>query len=257
MTSIAKVIQVASSGTPPGRRKVSLEEVQIIERLKDGDQMALETILGLYAGKLYPVAQRILGDAADSEEVIQDVFWAVYRKAKTFNGKSRLFTWLYRLTVNAALGHLRHRKRKRHVEYEENAAKFAKDGHRPMRPIVDWSSSLDEKYAAQEIHALVGKALDQLKPIDKSIVVLSDMEGLADKEIAGALELTVAAVKTRLYRARLFLRGKLAVQLGYSGRSRLTAQRNRLRFAGFGVAMSHSRAVRGELPQRELARWIN
>jgi RNA polymerase sigma-70 factor (ECF subfamily) len=213
--------------------------------------------LGLYAGKLYPVAQRILGDAADSEEVIQDVFWAVYRKAKTFNGKSRLFTWLYRLTVNAALGHLRHRKRKRQVEYEEYAPKFAKDGHHLTRPIVDWSSALDEKYADQEIHALVGKALDQLKPIDKSIVVLSDMEGLADKEIAGALELTVGAVKTRLYRARLFLRGKLAVQLGYSGRSRLTGQRNRLRFAGFGVAISPSKALRGEVPQRELALWIN
>jgi RNA polymerase sigma-70 factor (ECF subfamily) len=59
-------------------------------------------------------------------------------------------------------------------------------------------------------------ALDQLKPTDKSVVVLSDLEGMSDKEIAGMLGLTVSAVKTRLHRARLFLRGKLAVHLGYS-----------------------------------------
>lgn len=79
-----------------------------------------------------------------------------------------------------------------------------------MRPVVDWSDTLDEKYARQEIQTLIGKALDQLKPIDRTLVVLSDMEGLADKEIAAAVKLTVGAVKTRLHRARLFLRGKLA-----------------------------------------------
>jgi RNA polymerase sigma-70 factor (ECF subfamily) len=62
----------------------------------------------------------------------------------------------------------------------------------------------------------LAQALDQLKPVDKSVVVLSDLEGMSDKEIAATLSLTVSSVKTRLHRARLFLRGKLAVQLGYS-----------------------------------------
>jgi RNA polymerase sigma-70 factor (ECF subfamily) len=94
--------------------------------------------------------------------------------------------------------------------------KFEKDGHHSVRPVVDWSDTLEEKYAKQETQALLARALDQLKPLDKTVVVLSDLEGLSDREIAGATGLTVSAVKTRLHRARLFLRGQLAVNLGYS-----------------------------------------
>jgi RNA polymerase sigma-70 factor, ECF subfamily len=198
------------------RRKSEADDFQVIARLRNGDHAALETIFDLYAGKLYGVAQRILGEAADSEEIIQDVFWVVFRKAKSFKGESRLSTWLYRLTVNAALGRIRRNKKKREIEYEEYLPQFQKDGHHRVRPVVDWSDTLDEKYARKEIHSLLANALDELKPIDKTVVVLSDMEGLADKEIAATLELTVPAVKTRLHRARLFLRGKLSTQLGYS-----------------------------------------
>jgi RNA polymerase sigma-70 factor, ECF subfamily len=198
------------------RRKPAPKDGEIIERLKNGDQEALETIFNLYSAKLYSVAQRIVDKAADTEEIIQDVFWTVYRKAKSFNGDAQFSTWLYRLTVNAALGRVRRGKKKKEVEYEEFLPKFQKDGHHLVRPVVDWSDTLDEKYAQREIQALLGKALDQLKPVDKSVVVLSDLEGLSDKEIAAALNLTVSAVKTRLHRARLFLRGNLAVQLGHS-----------------------------------------
>ena len=73
--------------------------------------------------------------------------------------------------------------------------------------MVDWSDTLDEKYAERELQQLLNAALEQLKPVDKSAVVLSDMEGMSDKEIAVMLGPTVSAVKTRLHRARLFLRG--------------------------------------------------
>lgn len=188
----------------------------VIERLKSGDQQALETIFKLYSVKLYNVALRILGEPADTEEVIQDVFWTVYRKAKSFQGNSQFSTWLYRLTVNAALGKIRRRKSSKEFDYEEYMPKFQADGHHVVRPVVDWSDNLDEQYSKQELKELLGKALDELKPLDKSVVVLSDLEGLSDREIADTLGLSVSAVKTRLHRARLFLRGKMAVQLGYS-----------------------------------------
>jgi RNA polymerase sigma-70 factor (ECF subfamily) len=134
-----------------------------------------------------------------------------------FRGNSQFSTWLYRLTVNAALGKIRREKKhSKEVEYEEYLPKFQDDGHHAVRPVVDWSDTLDEQYAKQEMQQLLASALDQLKPIDKSVVALSDLEGMSDKEIAATLCLTVSAVKTRLHRARLFLRGKLAVQLGHS-----------------------------------------
>ena len=198
------------------KRTSAKDDSALIERLKAGDQDALEALFNLYSPKLYNVAHRILGDVADTQEVIQDVFWTAYRKAKTFRGNSQFSTWLYRLTINASLGRIRRSKKNKEVEYEEFLPKFQEDGHHLVRPVVDWSNALDENYAKQETQQILKEALDQLKPIDKSVVVLSDLEGLSDKEIAAALGLTVSAVKTRLHRARLFLRGKLAVSLGHS-----------------------------------------
>jgi len=192
-------------------------EATLVNGLKQGDESALEQLFEIHSAKLYGVALRILGgDRADAEEVIQDVFLTAFRKANMFHGDSQFSTWLYRLTVNAALGKIRRSRKKNQVDYEDFLPKFQKDGHHQVRPVVDWSASLDENYSRQETRALLAAALNQLKPLDRSVVVLSDLEGSSDKEIAAALNLTVSAVKTRLHRARLFLRGKLARQLGHS-----------------------------------------
>jgi len=198
------------------RQKLDDDELDLVERLKNGEENALETLFNAYSTKLYSVAYKILGDVADTQEVIQDVFWTAYRKAKTFRGTARISTWLYRLTVNAALGRGRRSRKSKEVDYDEFLPKFQEDGHHLTRPLVDWSNALEESYAAREIQEFVHQALELLRPLDKSIVVLSDMEGLSDKEIAALIGITVPAVKTRLHRARLFLRGKLAARLGHS-----------------------------------------
>jgi RNA polymerase sigma-70 factor (ECF subfamily) len=220
---IVATLELPRAATPLGssvrsnrKRKAERDDADLIERLKAGDEEALEAFFNRYSAKLYNVAQRILGEVADAEEVIQDVFWTAFRKAKSFRGTAQFSTWLYRLTVNAALGKIRRSKKNKEVEYEEYLPKFQQDGHHLVRPVVDWSDTLDEKYAERELQQLLKDALDRLKPLDKSVVVLSDLEGMSDKEIAALLGLTVPAVKTRLHRARLFLRGKLAVHLGHS-----------------------------------------
>ena len=207
---------LTGSTLPARKQKSGKNDWELIERLKNGDENALEDLYNLYSPKLYNIAHKILGDVADTQEVIQDVFWTAYRKAKTFRGTAQFSTWLYRLTVNAALGRIRRSKKSQEVEYEESLPQFQEDGHHLVRPVVDWSNALEENYAKREIQELLKQALDLLRPLDRSVVVLSDMEGLSDKEIAAAVGITVAAVKTRLHRARLFLRGKLAVRLGYS-----------------------------------------
>ncbi|HVO95966.1 MAG TPA: sigma-70 family RNA polymerase sigma factor, partial [Terriglobales bacterium] len=140
----------------------------LIARLKAGDEVALEKVFKVYSGKLYNVALRILGDASDAEEVIQDVFMTAFRKADSFQGNAQFSTWLYRLAVNAALGKIRRSKKHKGVEYEEFLPKFQNDGHHAVRPVVDWSDTLDEQYAKHEMQQLLGEALNQLKPLDKS-----------------------------------------------------------------------------------------
>jgi Sigma-70 region 2 len=113
-----KLIQKLYAATTPSRRTAVAMEEQTIERLKNGDQTALGTVFNLYAAKLYRMAQRILGDAMDNEEFVQDVFWTVYRKANSFKGEAKFSAGLYRLTVNAALGRIRKRKQQSAIEYQ-------------------------------------------------------------------------------------------------------------------------------------------
>lgn len=192
------------------------EERELIQLVKTGDHEAFQTIFHQHVNLVYRQALKLLGNEADAEDVVQEVFLTVYRKVKTFQGRSAFATWLYRLTVNAALSKLRHLKRSKEVSYEDFLPQYQEDGHHLVRPVVDWANELEERYSRTELQQFLQKAMDQLRPQDKAVVVLSDLAGLSDLEVSKILGLTVSAVKARLHRARLFLRGQLAVLLGHS-----------------------------------------
>lgn len=199
------------------RQKLPAEEERLlVEQVKAGNHQAFEAIFRLHSAKVFQVAYKLLADRAETEDAVQEVFLAVYQKAKTFRWESQFSTWLHRLTVNAALSRLRQRKRSKEVLYDDYLPKYQKDGHHLVRPVVDWSEEFDDRSAREDLRQLLEQALSQLRPTDKAVVVLSDLEGLSDREVGKALGLTVSAVKTRLHRSRLFLRGKLAVHLGHS-----------------------------------------
>ena len=210
----------AKRGAPPQApaRQPDEEEASLVERVKAKDAQALEALYRRYCSRVYRQAIALVGNEAEAEEVVQEVFLTLYEKAKTFRGEAAFSTWLYRLTVNAALTRLRRRKRTREVSYEDHLPKYEPDGHHlgPEGSVVDWSNDVERKLASTELQRFLKQALDQLRPMDKAVVMLSDLEGVPNREIANALGLTVPAVKIRLHRARLFLRGKLAVTLGHS-----------------------------------------
>lgn len=192
------------------------EERDLVNQLKAGDRQAFDEIFSRYVNQVYRQALRLTGNEMDAEDVVQEVFLAVYKNAGSFRGQSEFKTWLYRLTVNGALTKLRRNKRHREVPIEDYLPRFQKDGHHDVRPVVDWSHELDDPSKQQEIHELLKQALDQLGAQDRAVIVMSDLEGFADREIATILGLSRSAVKARLHRARLFLRGRLAIHLGYS-----------------------------------------
>jgi RNA polymerase sigma-70 factor (ECF subfamily) len=190
------------------------EETVLIEQLKKGDHEAFEATFSLYGNKVYNQALRMLGDCSDAEDLVQEVFLLVYKKSKSFEGKSKFSTWLYRLTMNAAITKLRQRKDEC-VSIDDFLPKFRGDGHHLVRPVVDWSQEVERLASNMELSRVIGRAIDQLQPLDKAVLVLSDLEELSNREISEVLGLSVLAVKARLHRARLFLRGKLAAHLGY------------------------------------------
>lgn len=166
-----------------------------------------------HAKRIFDWAYRILQDRQDAEDTLQEVCIAVQKHASQFRGQSQLSTWLYRVTFNAALQRLR--RRKRHAALLPSC--FTRNG-RHVTPVVDWSSLSsveDSTYRSELRHALVA-ALENLKPVDRCVVCLSEGEKFTDREIAQLLGLTLASVKSRLHRARLALRAELTVKLGFS-----------------------------------------
>lgn len=188
----------------------------LVKQVKAGDQQAFETLYRRYVGTVYRQAFRLAGNEGEAEEIVQEVFLRLYEKAKTFRGDSAFSTWLYRLTVNTALMKLRRRRRAKEIALDDYLPRYQEDGHHLVRPVIDWSQDQEGRLDTAEIQRICRQALDLLSPVDKAVVVLSDLDGLANREIGKALGLSVPAVKSRLHRARLFLREKITVSLGHS-----------------------------------------
>ncbi len=190
-------------------RELEPADAELVERLKWGDEEAFAALLGRYQGKVYRLAMNLTRNPQDAEEVTQDVFLAVARKIGGFDGRATFSTWLYRVTANAALIKLRSRRNEPHPSIETAGPAFAADGSF-ARPVADWSDLPEERLLAAESRQVLRKAIENLPPDYKALVVLRDIEGLSNQEVAEILGTTVLAVKSRLHRARLALRERLA-----------------------------------------------
>lgn len=192
------------------------EERSIIERLRSGEHEAFEAIFRRYVNRVYRQALALVGNDADAEEIVQEVFLAVYQKCNSFRGDSAFSTWLYSLAMNACLTKLRRRKRIREINLNDFLPRYREDGHHQVRPVFNWANEVELRLEKDELRRLLQDAMKQLSPAKRAVIVLSDVEGVSNREISEILGLSIPTVKARLHRARLFLRGKLAVTLGYS-----------------------------------------
>ena len=182
-----------------------LNEWNLIERLKKGDEAAFKEIVESSQGLVYNTALGIVQNPEDAEDVTQEVFVQLYESIKSFKGESKLSTWLYRITVSKAMDHLRKKKRKKRFAYVQSLF-GAKDElvHDPP-DFVHPGVSLDNKEKAKELF----KAIDQLPAKQKIAFTLNRIEGLSYQEISEIMKLTVASVESLLHRARKNLRKNL------------------------------------------------
>jgi RNA polymerase sigma-70 factor (ECF subfamily) len=168
-----------------------------------------EEIFRKYASRVYNLARRMLGNDADAEDVTQDVFVQVLRNLPTFRGEAAFSTWLYRIAVNTTLTYRRKRAVRKAYSLAEPFQEFADNGeHR--RPLRRWAPGPEQLALDREAHQLIEKAIGQLPEMYRDVYVLADVEGLPNADIADMLGLSVAAVKSRLHRARLLMRTLLA-----------------------------------------------
>ena len=168
----------------------------LVTRLRRGDAPAFEELYRHQSGKLYNVAFRMLGSAADAEDLLQDVFLQVHRQIHTYRGEAALGTWIYRMCVNACLDHFRSRQ-----GHQQKATDFFDDLDM-VEPVANRTWQPDRALDRLDLEA----AIDRLPPSYRMAFVLHDVEGHAHHEIADMLGIQTGTSKSLLHKARLRLR---------------------------------------------------
>ncbi len=197
-------------GIPTQNYEILSDEELIRAFLSDQDEEAFNEIVGRYTDKIYRLALKITRNPSDAEEVLQEVFLTLIEKLYTFREDSKFSTWLYRVAANASYLKLKAKRKDVNNISLEDYAPYDKDGILQGIHTKDWSSLPDEVLLSQEGAEIIEKAVNELPEPYRVVFHLRDVEGLKNEEVGEILGLSLPAVKSRILRARLFLRDKLS-----------------------------------------------
>ncbi len=194
---------------PPPPPSSAEDEAAFIAALRAGDEAAYEKLVRTQTGPLLAVARRYVRDDEEARDVVQNAFIAAFRSLDRFEGKSKVSTWLHRITVNHALMRVRARGRRPEDPIDVLLPRFLDDGHQ-SEPSLPWpGEGADVLLLREETRARVREAIDRLPETYRTILLLRDIDGLSGDEAAAELGITTTAVKVRLHRARMALRALL------------------------------------------------
>ena len=180
---------------------VSEEDREVVRRVQAGDTEAFEVLVEKYKRKAFRLAYGVLRDQEEALDVAQEAFVKAFRSLPKFKGESAFYTWLFRITMNVALD----RKRQRTAR----AKSLGTDDVPPEeweRTAVATDASPDDEAESAERRVRIGRALETLPEHHRSIIILSDIEGLSYREIAEVLAIPMGTVMSRLHNARKRLR---------------------------------------------------
>ena len=181
-----------------------------IDALRAGDRAEFAHMVDVHSALIYRLGLKMLGNPQDAEDVLQNTFLNALMHLSSFEGRSSVSTWLYRIASNEALMMLR---KKQPVSIEDMQAEDSEDGLIPAI-FTDWSALPESELLAGESKDAIDAAIAKLPEQLKIVFVLRDIEGVSIRETAEILSLTETNVKTRLLRARMALREQLSVYYG-------------------------------------------
>lgn len=183
----------------------------LVSRAAAGDEAAFEDLVRRHRERAYRLAHRLTGDDADAADVLQETFLQVFRHLGGFRGESRFTTWLYRVVTNAALMRRRTRSRQPTESLETYLPRFDGDGRHAATPAeLQVVSRVEEILDRRTLAARARSGMARLPDIYRDAFVLRDLEELPTSEVAAVLGIAPAAVRQRVHRARLLLRGYLS-----------------------------------------------
>ena len=184
-------------------------EEALVRDLQNGNLDAYDKLAEIYQKKIYGLSFNLTRNQMDAQDVTQEVLLTLFRKINMFQGKSAFASWVYRITVNASYMKLRSKKKEPNISIDELMPSFNSAGFQQEK-IQDWSENTESLIFTKETRDVINKAVDLLPEKEKVVFLLRDVEGLSSEKASEILDLTVPAIKSRLHRARLFLRKKLS-----------------------------------------------
>jgi len=186
---------------------MTMSETDLVRNAKEGDTRAFEQLLLQNQGKIYSLGMKMLGNREDAADLLQETFIKAYQSLSSFEGKSSFSTWLYRIATNFALMKLR-KKHRRHVSLDE-----MRDASSALyeQVVHDWSGSPRAHLKNEDLKALLDAAVEAMPEKYRTVFILHDLQELPVAKIGEILSLSVPAVKSRIHRARMFLRERLSI----------------------------------------------
>lgn len=191
-----------------------VEEASLIARAQAGDERAFTKLVKRYEDLVFSFSFKVCRDQEKAEETLQDTFINIYRKLKQFDGRSKFTTWIYSIVTNNCL--MKHRRRKLDdvvvsLEHLKDLPhqREAPEGEPHAQLIASWRDSPLDVAMNSELRELLDRAIQKLPMEYRIVFVLRDIEGKSAAEAAKILKLSVPALKSRLRRARVFLREQL------------------------------------------------
>lgn len=182
------------------------DELSLVVAAQAGDLSAFEQLMRRYEPKIFRLAQHMTGSEADAEDILQETFLKAFSKLDQFQRNSRFYTWLVRIAINESFMRLR----KRRVNVVSLDQEIDTGEETVPRDVADWHPDPEQQYARSELQEILNRAIGSLALPYRMVFQLRDVEGLSTDETADLLQISVPAVKSRLLRARLQLREKLA-----------------------------------------------
>lgn len=184
-----------------------LTDKNLIEKTKNGDNSAFEELVKKYEQKIYNLALRLTSNPEEAGDILQETFLKAYRSLNSFKGEANFSTWLYRIAMNIALM----RKRKEKGKVFESLDRILPTAEGELhKEIPDWSTNPEAEIENKEVRNILTNALASLPDDYRAVLVLRDIQNLSNKEVSEILKLSIPTVKSRLHRARLFLREKVS-----------------------------------------------
>ena len=178
---------------------------ELVSKAQKGDTQAYSELVERHESKVYGLCLKMLGSPEDAEDCLQEVFIKAFEALPGFRQDAKFSTWIYRIATNACL--MRIRKKKLDTVPIDKPVTI---GHESVpRQIPDWTTDPSSDVMNEELSTVLTKHINELAPDNRIVFVLRDIHGLSTDDTASVLGLSVPAVKSRLHRARLFLREKL------------------------------------------------